>query len=1001
MAQIKSVVVERAVALGLIDPNDVERCRTDLGDGADDSRVLAWLVKHSLLTKWQATQLETGRTQNLALGHYRLLAPLGAGGMGSVYRALDTKLNRQVALKVLPPRQATPEAISRFKREAFVALQMRHDNVVTSFELAQHGTVHFLVMELVDGLSLSAHLARQRRLSVRETARIGYEVALALAHAHGQGIIHRDIKPSNILLSREGNVKVADMGLAKFFGPQAQSGGHETRTGQFMGTIDYCSPEQAIDAKRADIRSDIYSLGCTLYHCLAGEPPFVEGTEVQRIMAHIEMLPVAIRSKNRDVPSAFAELIERRMLAKDPGNRFQTPLEAAEALAAWVKGEGAAANPWAGLEFFDGLLEVAAEAPRIDVPRAAAPQSGRDTVRRRPARLTSRPRKIALGAKSESVLRRPLTLAAVVLVILGAALLAIRWWPRQQTDETINVANASPGLDGQSESQAADDQDTLGSRDQNPVNPPDGDGSDRANSSVTKTISPPVVIPPPADGSPASPPAPRPLDDPTGGTPAEKAPIESAATNQPGLLLSVKHGAPVTAVAVSADGATLITGGSDKTARLWNAAGGAARGSPLTLEDGRPITIVSIGADGRYVITGTHLPFQTLDVGVRPLGWSRAHRGFVEFQYHLKDTPFSLWDMSPGGGNGKKLLLTAGEAMAIGSDGKEVLALDSDVSTGVAALRRYQPASGTYRDTPLQPPDWDGRLHSARFSPDLRFLVAGGYRNSAPDKGKKILRRRGIWFWDTETGRLAGKPKRFAEGTTLDDLIYAFRPDSRELAVIITKITQTTAPAGMAEWPRSNPMLQILGVPSAQVLKEFELPETDLMLRNIVFHPFGDLMACTGNSGTLVLRDAETGQARGPCLPIKGAASAAFSSDCNRLFLGMYDGTAELWELDALLNRQRGALPPDDRRIKWMYKKQWDGTNSGSFEHRDDGTWTETKDGAGGKIVFAEWKRNADYVLLFDRGRRMFLRCYNDRVEIFNAQKGTWGLLYTGEWMEQ
>lgn len=162
MAQVESMLARRALASGLVEAAELARCRAVLGDDADDARVSDWLVKQGLLTKWQAAQLEAGRTQNLILSHYKLMAPLGAGGMGTVYRALDTKLQRHVALKVLPPRLATPDAIGRFRREAFVALQMRHDNVVTSIELGQHGSLHFLVMELVDGPSLSAHLAKQR-----------------------------------------------------------------------------------------------------------------------------------------------------------------------------------------------------------------------------------------------------------------------------------------------------------------------------------------------------------------------------------------------------------------------------------------------------------------------------------------------------------------------------------------------------------------------------------------------------------------------------------------------------------------------------------------------------------------------------------------------------------------------------------------------------------------------------------------------------------------------
>ncbi|MGH7136905.1 MAG: WD40 repeat domain-containing protein, partial [Pirellulales bacterium] len=219
-----------------------------------------------------------------------------------------------------------------------------------------------------------------------------------------------------------------------------------------------------------------------------------------------------------------------------------------------------------------------------------------------------------------------------------------------------------------------------------------------------------------------------------------------------------------------------------------------------------------------------------------------------------------------------------------------------------AWLRRYQLSSGAYRDTRLQPPDWDGWLHSAVFSPDLRRLVAGGIHNPWPVKGEKLpRRRRGMWFWDTQTGKLLGKPKRFPEGTVFHDLIYTFRPDSRALAVAITTITPTTTAGGKVERIYSNPLLQLLDVPNAQVLKEFEFPKGRVMLHSIAFNPFGDLLACIDNHFVLELRDVATGKVRGPPSPIY-AAAAAFSADGKRLFVGYWDGTAKLWELDALLS---------------------------------------------------------------------------------------------------
>jgi hypothetical protein len=218
-------------------------------------------------------------------------------------------------------------------------LQLHHKHIVRCFELGQHGQTHFLVMELVEGATLKDYIAKQGQLSVQETARIGHETALALEHAWQQQIVHRDIKPSNILLTRDHHVKLADLGLAKFFG----AGGDDaermtTRTGMLLGTIDYLAPEQAEDAKRADIRSDIYSLGCTLYHCLTGEPPFAAGTELQKILAHREETPTPIPQRNPRVDNLFADIIELNMLAKRPEDRYQTPTELAAALEPWIGG---------------------------------------------------------------------------------------------------------------------------------------------------------------------------------------------------------------------------------------------------------------------------------------------------------------------------------------------------------------------------------------------------------------------------------------------------------------------------------------------------------------------------------------------------------------------------------------------------------------------------------------------------------------------------------------
>ena len=325
-------------ASGLVGAEKLAECLQLLGDQATDDRLADLLLHRKLLTKWQLKQLQGGKSCTFFLGQYLLLEPIGSGGMGRVFQALDTKVGRQVAIKLLPEGRATPKAIERLRREGQAALALQHENIVRTFELGQHAETHFLVMELVEGVDLAKHLAKHGKLSAKETARIGYEVALALDHAWKNGLIHRDIKPTNLMVTSEGRVKLLDLGLAKFFRSHQDRPATLTNTGAIMGTMDYMAPEQAEDGKRADCRSDIYSLGCTLYECLTGRTPFASGTLVQKIVAHRQSEPPSIAGLNGDVPQALADVIEKRMLAKHPDDRFQTPAEAVDALNPWPYG---------------------------------------------------------------------------------------------------------------------------------------------------------------------------------------------------------------------------------------------------------------------------------------------------------------------------------------------------------------------------------------------------------------------------------------------------------------------------------------------------------------------------------------------------------------------------------------------------------------------------------------------------------------------------------------
>lgn len=269
---------------------------------------------------------DAGDPQKLkTLGKYVIQRRLGAGGMGTVFLALDTELQRTVALKVLPrERAANPKLVQRFKSEGQSAARLEHSNIVKIYEAGEINGYLYIALEYVDGTDVDALIRKRTYLPVKRSIDIIRQVALALEHADEKGIVHRDIKPSNLMIRKDGLVKLADMGLARAIDDTADTG--ITQPGMTVGTVDYMSPEQGRDSKLADIRSDIYSLGCTWYHMLTGSPPFAEGSVTQKMAAHASKPPPNPRTVNQNVPEAVIAVIHR-MMAKNPRDRYQTPQE--------------------------------------------------------------------------------------------------------------------------------------------------------------------------------------------------------------------------------------------------------------------------------------------------------------------------------------------------------------------------------------------------------------------------------------------------------------------------------------------------------------------------------------------------------------------------------------------------------------------------------------------------------------------------------------------------
>jgi eukaryotic-like serine/threonine-protein kinase len=307
-----------------------------------DGRELAEeLVDAKLLTEFQATVLTSSLPEPLRLGDFSILDQIGRGGMGVVYRARHTKVNREVALKVLPPQFSTDaEAIERFEREANAAAQLQHDNIVTVFEVGHDKGRHFFAMQLVEGQSLS-QLLREGPLDNVRAASILESICRAVAFAHSKGILHRDLKPANILLdAQSGRPLVADFGLAKL----AEQPEELTCSGVMMGTPQYVSPEQARDAGKSTAASDVYSLGATLYHVLTGRPPFQAANTIDTVRQVLDADPVSPRQLNSTV-SRDLDTICLKCLEKLPAARFSSADQLANELQRVVAGRPIVSRP--------------------------------------------------------------------------------------------------------------------------------------------------------------------------------------------------------------------------------------------------------------------------------------------------------------------------------------------------------------------------------------------------------------------------------------------------------------------------------------------------------------------------------------------------------------------------------------------------------------------------------------------------------------------------------
>lgn len=353
--------LDAIVRSGLLDSDQLQQEIKHLSqEQRGDVQSLAdQLIKRGKLSSFQAKKLMKGAFGGLLLGPYEVVAPIGKGGMGTVYLARDMNLQKLIALKILPPKKAkqNERMLMRFQRELEINQRVAHPHIAWTYQGGMIQGVFYIAMEFIPGKTLSRLVNDKGPLDVARLAQIAVEVCLGLHHAHTQGVIHRDLKPSNIMITPNNHAKVLDMGLALIKG---EAGGlREVIGGQgyVVGSMDYIAPEQIKDAAGVDARADVYGLGCTFYYALTGRPPFPGGTAKEKMHRHRKEEHPPLRSLRSSIPEGFAAIIHK-MMAKNPEDRYQSMKEVREAMLPWMTADAELPMDQSGDRSFQEVIQA-------------------------------------------------------------------------------------------------------------------------------------------------------------------------------------------------------------------------------------------------------------------------------------------------------------------------------------------------------------------------------------------------------------------------------------------------------------------------------------------------------------------------------------------------------------------------------------------------------------------------------------------------------------------